>query len=115
MTTMAGPVLTDADLDFVVGEAAPDASDSERLKGLVLRDSSFRKAMLADDRVFARLMDDEESFVKVSPGLYFEVLLRRAESDLDSSAYTVEHGGQRHRRRVRHRRGGRLPGPPRVS
>ena len=94
MTTMAGPVLTDADLDFVVGEAAPDASDRERLKGLVLRDSSFRKAMLSDDRVFARLMDDEEAFVTVSPGLYFEVLLRRAVSDLDSSTYTVERAGR---------------------
>ena len=91
---MAGPVLTDADLDFVVGEAAPDASDGDRLKGLILRDSSFRKAMLSDDRVFARLMDDEEAFVKVSPGLYFEVLLRRAESDLGSSAYTVERAGR---------------------
>ena len=91
---MAAPALTEADLDFVVGEAAPDASDRERLKGLVLRDSSFRKAMLSDDRVFARLMDEEEVFVKVSPGLYFEVLLRRAVSDLDSSTYTVERAGR---------------------
>ena len=87
-------MLTDTDLDFVVGEAAPDASDGERLKGLVLRDSGFRKAMLSDDRVFERLMDDEEAFVTVSPGLYFEVLLRRAVSDLDSSTYTVERAGR---------------------
>ncbi len=91
---MAGPALTDADLDFVVGEAAPDASDGERLKGLVLRDSGFRKTMLSDDRVFERLMDDEEAFVKVSPGLYFEVLLRRAVSDLNSSTHTVERAGR---------------------
>ncbi len=92
---MAGPVLTDADLDFVVGEAAPDASDRERLKGLVPRDANFRKAMLSDDRVFARLMDDEEAFLTVSPGLYFEVLLRRAVSDL---AIPTAARGARHRR-----------------
>ena len=89
-----GPVMTDTDLDLVVGAAAPEASERERLKALVQQDRDFRKAMLSDDGVFRRLMSDDEAFVKVSPGVYFEVLLRRAFKDLELSTHTVERSGR---------------------
>ena len=53
-------------------------ADKARLKRLVREDEEFRRALVADERVFQRLMDDEETFLKVSPALYFEVLLHRA-------------------------------------
>ena len=90
----AGLSLTETDLDFLVGEAAPDAPNKERLKQLIGEDEDFRRALVGDDKVFHRLMDDEEVFVKISPGLYFEVLLRRALKDLEVATHTVERAGR---------------------
>ena len=83
--------LSEADLDFVVREAAPDAANAERLKGLIREDEAFRRAMVGDERVFARVMTDEEIFVRISPALYFEVLLRRALVELEQAVYTLEY------------------------
>ena len=86
--------FTEADLEFVVGEAVPLALNKEHLKQLVREDWNFRKAMLSDDRVFQGLMNDEEVFVKVSPTLYFEVLLWRALKELDTATHTIERAGR---------------------
>lgn len=84
---------TDADLDFVVEEVAPDAKDKARLRRLILEDEDFRNAMVGDDRVFHRVMTDQEIIVRISPALYFEVLLRRAVSELERASHTVERTG----------------------
>ncbi|MBM3959112.1 MAG: hypothetical protein FJ314_04975, partial [SAR202 cluster bacterium] len=85
--------LTDADLDFVVASAAPDAVNKEQLKALIREDESFRQGMVGDDRVFQRVMADDEIFLKVSPALYFEVLLRRAARELQIATHTLERSG----------------------
>ena len=61
--------LTEADLDFLVGEAAPGASNKERLKQMVREDEDFRRGIVGDEVVFQRVMRDEEVFVKISPAL----------------------------------------------
>ena len=38
-------------------------------------------------------MNDEEVFLKISPSLYFEVLLRRALKELETATHTVERSG----------------------
>ena len=86
--------LTEADLDFVVGEAAPDARDRDHLRHLVREDDHFRKALVGDEKVFQRVMSDEEIFLKISPALYFEVLLRRAFQELEVATHTVEQSGR---------------------
>ncbi|MBI4338982.1 MAG: hypothetical protein HY680_03415 [Chloroflexi bacterium] len=86
--------LTDADLDFLVSQAAPSAKDPDRLKLLVRQEESFRKALVGNDRVFQQVMNDEEVFVKVSPTLYFEVLLRRSLKELETATHTVERAGR---------------------
>ncbi len=83
--------LSEADLDFVVREAAPDAADTEHLKRLIREDEAFRRALVGDERVFVRVMTDEEVFLRISPALYFEVLLRRALVDLEQAVYTLEY------------------------
>lgn len=83
--------LSEADLDFVVREAAPDAADADSLKRLIREDEAFRCALVGDERVFARVMTDEEIFLRISPALYFEVLLRRALVDLEQAVYTLEY------------------------
>ncbi|MCX7912692.1 MAG: hypothetical protein N2506_07035 [Dehalococcoidales bacterium] len=88
--------LTESDLDFIVRAAAPESADRERLKRLIQTDDDFRKAVIGDERVFRRVMDDEEVFLKISPALYFEVLLRRTLEELKKTSHTVEKiGGER--------------------
>lgn len=56
-------------------------------------DDHFRKGMAGDLRLFQRSTDAEEAFVRVSPGLYFEVLLRKALADLQTAGFTLERAG----------------------
>ena len=88
-------VLTDNDLAFLVGEAAPDARDPARLMRLAQEDDQFRQALVSDDRVFRQVTEDEEILVRISPALYFEVLLRRAAKDLEIATHTLERAGSR--------------------
>ncbi len=85
--------LSDNDLDFVIREAAPGFSDKEKLKQLIREDAAFRKALLGDERVFHRIMMDEEIFLKISPALYFEILLRKTFKELQKTSHTLEKVG----------------------
>ncbi len=86
--------LSDSDLAFVVSAAAQGASDTEHLKQLLRDDPGFRHAMVADDRVFQRIMRTEDIFLSVTPTLYFEVLLRRVQKQLEATRYTFEQSGR---------------------
>ena len=86
--------LSDADLDFVIGLAAPNARDPDRLKLLARQDEELRKALVSDDAVFEQVMADDEAFVRITPSLYFEVLLRRALKELQTATHTVERSGR---------------------
>jgi hypothetical protein len=82
--------LSDRDLDFVIGEAAPQFKSKERLKQLIRDDSDFRKALVGDEKVFRKVMSDEDIFLKISPSLFFEILLRRTLKELGKASHTVE-------------------------
>ena len=86
--------LSDSDLEFLVGEVAPNVSDPQRMMRAIRKNEDLRAAIVADDRVFERVVQDEEVLIRISAALYFEVLLRRASKDLESSAYTVERSGK---------------------
>ena len=87
------PGISEADLDFVISCLAPDAADPGALKRLAVGDAQFRDAMLGDDALLERVLNDDEIFVFISPSLYFEILLRRSRRDLRSAAYTEEREG----------------------
>lgn len=82
--------LTERDLDFLVETASPEVADKGRLKQIISDDEDFRSSFLTDEKVFKRVMDDDESFLRISPALFFEVLLRKAAQDLEGASYTVE-------------------------
>ena len=88
------PAMGEADLDFVVGSLAPDAADPDALKRLLARDEQFRDAMLGDDALLERVLNADETFIRISPALYFEILLRRSRRDLRSVGYTEERDGR---------------------
>lgn len=86
--------FTEVDIDFLIGEVAPQASNKIRLRQMILEEQEFRQAIVADERVFQRVISDAEVMVKLSPTLYFEILLRKASKELDLSAYTLERIGK---------------------
>ncbi len=82
--------LTDRDLDFLVETASPEVADKNRLKKIIGSDEDFRSSFLTDEKVFKRVMDDDDIFLRISPALFFEVLLRKAAQDLEEASYTIE-------------------------
>ena len=85
--------LSEKDLDFLVESATPEVRDSSQLKEILREDEDFRASFIGDKNVFKRVMDDEESFLRISPNLFFEILLRKAADDLSGTGYTVERTG----------------------
>jgi hypothetical protein len=82
--------LTDRDLKFLVETASPGVSDKANLIRIIREDEDFRISFIGDEKVFRKLMDDEEVLLKISPTLYFEILLRKAARDLSAAGYTLE-------------------------
>ena len=87
------PNFSERDLDFVVSVVAPGA-DTNGLKRLIVEDPQFRSAMIGDDRLFDRVLNDDEVLLHISPALYFEVLLRRSYREMETAAYTEEREGR---------------------
>ena len=90
LSNLKGLRLSDSDLDFLVHTVSPEVRDRSRLKQIIREDRDFRNRYIGDEKVFTRLMDDDELFLKISPTFFFEILLRKAASDLEEVSYTVE-------------------------
>mgnify|MGYP003321725483 CR=1 FL=1 len=93
-TSSGNTHFTEVDLDFLIEEAAPQALNKVRLRQMILEEQEFRQAIVGDERVFQKVISDAEVMVKLSPALYFEILLRKASKELGLSAYTVERIGK---------------------
>ncbi len=59
--------LSERDLDFLVETASPEIKDRSRLKQIIQEDEDFRNSYVGDEKVFGKLMDDEDIFLKTSP------------------------------------------------
>jgi hypothetical protein len=82
--------LSNNDLEFLIESVSPDVTDKTRLKRIIEEDADFRNTYTCNETVFRRVMDDEEIFLKISPTLFFEILLRKVANDLEKASYTVE-------------------------
>jgi hypothetical protein len=85
--------LSDKDLDFLVETVSPGVVDKPRLKQIIREDEGFRKSFIDDEKVFRRLLSEEEAFLRISPVLFFEILLRKVSRDLREVSYTIEKTG----------------------
>lgn len=85
--------LSDRDLDFLVETVSPEITDKLRLKRIIREDEDFRRPFISDEKIFNRVMDDDEILLKISPTLLFEIFLRKAVNDLKQSSYTFEKTG----------------------
>lgn len=85
--------LSDRDLDFLVETVHPEVVDKVKLKKIVREDEDFRNSFISDEKIFRRLIGDEEIFLKISPVLFFEILLRKVVNDLKGTSFTIEKAG----------------------
>ena len=82
--------LSRGDLDFLVRTVSPEVKDRNGFGRVLEEDEDFRKSYMGDEKVFQAVMKDEEIFLKISPALFFEILLRRTLTDLEAVGYTLE-------------------------
>ncbi len=86
-------VLSENDADFLIETVSPEARNKPGLRQILRQDQDIRNSYVADEKTFRRLMSEEESFVKISPALFFEILLRKSSRDLADAGYTFERSG----------------------
>ena len=82
--------LTEEDLAFLRETVSPEIRNSSGLRRILQEDEDFRKSYTGDEKVFRRVMEGEGIFLKISPALFFEILLRRTAGDLEAAGYTIE-------------------------
>ena len=82
--------LSERDLDFLVDTVSPEVRDKPHLKQIIREDKDFRNTFIGDVKVFRRVMREDEILLKISPAMFFEILLRKAAEDLSRVGYTFE-------------------------
>jgi hypothetical protein len=92
-TYLGDSLLSDSDLDFVVEALSPEPLTRFRVKEIMKEDEYLRGAFLSDAKVFTKLMEDERVFLKISPQLFFEVLLRKAIADMEEASLAIAKAG----------------------
>lgn len=83
-------VLSDRDLDFVAQVVAPDSKNTEKMKQAIRGEPAFRKTVLGDKKIFEEVMKRSPAILRVSPPLFFEILLRQTKKGMEKRAYTLE-------------------------
>jgi hypothetical protein len=78
------------DIEFLIETVSSEVTDKWRLKQIIREDEDFRNRFISEETVFRRVMDDEEILLKISPTLFFEILLRKAVTVLEEKTYTLE-------------------------
>jgi hypothetical protein len=83
-------IFKDEDLLFLLSVLTPAVEDRQKMLRTLREDDEILEGMIADEKVFHRLLDDPLSLLAVSPALFFAILLARVASDLTREHYTFE-------------------------
>jgi hypothetical protein len=83
-------LLRDTDLATIVKVLMPGHGDRTHMVRLLREDGEILESMLKDEKLFKFLLDSPEPIIRVSPHLFFAVLLFRVREDLAGKSYTVE-------------------------
>jgi len=86
--------LPRTDLDFIIETVVTRRRDYDNIREIIQDKPDFIDVMLDDEKLFRRVVADEEILLKISPYLLFTILLRRAHRDLQKSSYTMEYVGR---------------------
>jgi hypothetical protein len=89
MHDIAG-IFTENDLKILVKLLIPGCKDRDKMVKTIRDDEDILKGMISDDKLFSYLVDDPDSIIRISPQLFFTVLIYRVFNDLSQSTYTTE-------------------------
>lgn len=84
-----------ADFQFLADSLCEEENQKVHFLALIRKDPESLNTLLNHDRLFKQIVESENLFMRVSPYLYFELLLRRAILDIQKEAYTLETIGYR--------------------
>jgi len=84
------PGLSEADLDFLLEEAPQEARGRDSLRHALEEDPAARRALLGAERLGHRVAAEGSLLMRLTPALYFEILLRRAQRELEFARHTFE-------------------------
>jgi hypothetical protein len=79
-----------ADFQFLADSLCEEENQKSQFLALVQKDLESLDQLLNHERLFRQVLQREDLFVRISPYLYFELLLRRAILDIQREAYTLE-------------------------
>jgi hypothetical protein len=83
-------LFSERDLLFLIKTLIPNCSDCTRMMRVLRDDEEILEGMLSDEKLFKILIENPDSIIRVSPHLFFTVLLNRVKNDLKSKSFTVE-------------------------
>ena len=87
-------MYADADVAFVLQAVVPAHTVRGRLGDAFRDDREIREGMLVSDRLAEAVLHAEEPLLRVSPLLFFSVLVARVRHDLSSHRFTIEAAGR---------------------
>ena len=89
-----GRSYADADVAFVLHAVAPAHHVRGRLGDAFREDREIREGMLVSERLADAVLHVDEPLLRVSPLLFFSVLVAHVRRDLSSRRFTVEAAGR---------------------
>lgn len=86
--------LSETDLQFLLDALEAESEEKDKLKRLVREDQALFNAVIGDEKVFSKVIHDRQSFRRISPQLYYEILLRKTSRQFKEEDYTIEPNGK---------------------
>ncbi len=83
-------LFSEQDLLFLIKTLIPDCTDYSKMMKVLRDDEEILEAMLADEKLCKLIIENPDSIIRVSPHLFFTVLLNRVKRDLKAKTFTVE-------------------------
>jgi len=83
--------FSDDDLLFLVSTLMPGTPDRHRMVRVLREDTEILEGMISDEKVLHVLLDEPSfTLLRISPALFFSVLLARVRLDLERTPWTLE-------------------------
>lgn len=82
--------FTENDYIYMIRTLLPQTEDSGKMMRALREDSDILNGMIEDPRLLKRILSSEEEIVKISPQLFFAVLIVAVRKDLDDLPFTLE-------------------------
>jgi len=89
--------LSDADLSFIVRTVVDKRQDYDYICDLLRDKPDLVEIMLEDEKLYRRVQETDDIFLKISPFLLFSILILQTKRQLEKKSYTMEilsRGGQ---------------------